>query len=44
MKSCGIVVDNMALGQVFSEYFGSPANYSADCSTLIFIYHQELVQ
>jgi hypothetical protein len=40
----GFVVDEVALGQVFSEYFVSPANFhSADCSTLI-IYHPGLVQ
>jgi hypothetical protein len=41
----GFVVDNVALGQVFSEYFGFPANYhSTDCSTLMMIYHPELAQ
>jgi hypothetical protein len=40
----GFVVDEMALGQVLSEYFGSPANsHSTDFSTLI-IYHPEPVQ
>jgi hypothetical protein len=40
----GFVVVEVALGQVFSEYFGSPANSrSTDCSTLI-IYHVPLVQ
>jgi hypothetical protein len=35
----------VALGQVFSEYFDSPANsHSTDCSTLIIIYHPGLVQ
>jgi hypothetical protein len=43
------VVDKVALGQVFSEYFGSPANlHSTDCSTIIIniiiIYHLGLVQ
>jgi hypothetical protein len=38
------MVDKVALGQVFSKYFGSPANFhSTDCSTLI-VYHLELVQ
>jgi hypothetical protein len=40
----GFVMDKVALGQVFSEYFGSPASsHSTDCSTLI-IYQPELVQ
>jgi hypothetical protein len=40
----GFVVDKVALGHVFSEYFGSPANFhSTDYSTLI-IYHPVLVQ
>jgi hypothetical protein len=40
----GFVVDKVALGQVFSKYFGSPANsHSTDYSTLI-IYHPGLVQ
>jgi hypothetical protein len=40
----GFVVDKVALGQIFSEYFGSPANsHSTDCSTFI-IYHPGLVQ
>jgi hypothetical protein len=34
----GFVVDRVALGQVFSEYFGSPANsHSTDCTTFIII-------
>jgi hypothetical protein len=36
----GFVVDKVALGLVFSEYFG--ANHSTDCSTLI-IYYPGLV-
>jgi hypothetical protein len=41
----GFVVDKMALGQVFSEYFGSPANlYSTNFSTITIIYHPGLVQ
>jgi hypothetical protein len=41
----GFVVDKVALGQVFSEYFGFPANsHSADCSTFIIIYHPGLVK
>jgi hypothetical protein len=32
----------VALGQVFSEYFGFPANLH--CSTIILIYHVGLVQ
>jgi hypothetical protein len=36
----GFVVDKVALGQVFSENFGSLANsHSTDRSTLIIIYH-----
>jgi hypothetical protein len=32
----GFVVDKVALGQVFSEYFGFPCHsYSTDCSTFI---------
>jgi hypothetical protein len=40
------VVDKVALGQAFSEYFGfPPANsHSTDCSTIIIIYHPGLVQ
>jgi hypothetical protein len=38
------VVEKVALGPVFSEYFGFPANsHSSDCSTLIF-YRPGLVQ
>jgi hypothetical protein len=33
----GFVVDKAALGQVFSEFFGSPAKHSTGCSTLIII-------
>jgi hypothetical protein len=44
----GFVVDKVALGQVFSEFFGSPANsHSTDCSTIIIIiiiHHMGLVQ
>jgi hypothetical protein len=41
----GFVVEKVALGQVFSKYFGSPAgSYSTECSTLIIIYHPELVR
>jgi hypothetical protein len=40
----GFLLDKMALGQVFSEYFGFLVNsHSTDCSTLI-IYHPGLVQ
>jgi hypothetical protein len=41
------VVDKVALGQVFSEYFGFPANsHSTDCSTviIIIIYHLGMAQ
>jgi hypothetical protein len=41
----GFVVDNVALGQVFSEYFGSPANlHSTNFSTITLTYHPRLVQ
>jgi hypothetical protein len=40
----GFVVDKVALGKVFSEYFGSPANsHSTNCSTVT-IYRPGLVQ
>jgi hypothetical protein len=40
----GFVVDEVAPGQVFSEYFGSPANsHSTNRYTLI-IHHPGLVQ
>jgi hypothetical protein len=39
------VVDKGALGQVFSEYFGSPANlHSTNCSTITLAYYLGLVQ
>jgi hypothetical protein len=31
----GFVVDKAALGQVFSEYFGFPANHSTDFSIIM---------
>jgi hypothetical protein len=41
----GFVVDKVALGQVFSEYFGFPCQFSFHgYSTLIIIYHPGLVQ
>jgi hypothetical protein len=44
----GFVVGKVALGQVFSEHFGSPANsHCTDCSTIIIIIiicHVGLVQ
>jgi predicted alpha/beta superfamily hydrolase len=42
----GFVVDKVALGQVFSEYFAvSPANlYSNNFSTITITYHPGLVQ
>jgi hypothetical protein len=41
----GFVVDKVALGQIFPEYFGSPANlHSTNCSTIILIYHLGFVQ
>jgi hypothetical protein len=40
----GFVVDKVALGLVFTEYFGSPANlYSTNYSTITIIYHLGLV-
>jgi hypothetical protein len=41
----GFVVDKVALGQVFPEYFGSPTNsHPTDSSTVIVICHLALVQ
>jgi hypothetical protein len=41
----GFVVDKVALGQVFSEYFGSPANLPfTNFSTITITYHPGLVQ
>jgi hypothetical protein len=41
----GFVVDKVALGQAFSEYFGSPANlHSTNFSTITITYHSGLVQ
>jgi hypothetical protein len=40
----GFVVNKMALGQVFSDYFGFLANHATDCSRLIIIHHPWLVQ
>jgi hypothetical protein len=41
----GFVVDNVALGQVFFEYFGFPANlYSTNFFTITITYHPGLVQ
>jgi hypothetical protein len=41
----GFVVDKVALGQVFSEYFGSPANlHFTNISTITITYHMVLVQ
>jgi hypothetical protein len=40
----GSVVDKVALGKVFSEYFGLPSTHSTDFSTLIIIYYPVLVQ
>jgi hypothetical protein len=41
----GFVVDKVVLGQVFSEYFGFPANlHSTNSSTIILIYHLGFVQ
>jgi hypothetical protein len=39
------MVDKVALGQVFSQYFLSRTNsHSADCFTVTIIYHLGLVQ
>jgi hypothetical protein len=39
------VVDKVALGQVFSEYFGSPASrHSTNFSTITITYHPGLEQ
>jgi hypothetical protein len=39
------MADKVALGQVFSEYFGFPANFhSTNISTIIITYHPGLVQ
>jgi hypothetical protein len=36
----GFVVDKVALGQVFSDYFGSPTNlHSTNFSTITITYH-----
>jgi hypothetical protein len=41
----GFVVDKVALGQVFSEYFSFPANlHSTNFATITIIYHLGLVQ
>jgi hypothetical protein len=41
----GFVVDNVALGQVFSEYFGFPYQFhSTNFSTINITYHPGLVQ
>jgi hypothetical protein len=41
----GFVVDKVALGQVFSEYFGSSTNlYSTNFSTITIASHPGLVQ
>jgi hypothetical protein len=41
----GFVVDKVALGQIFSEYFDYPANlHSTDYSKITIIYHLGLVQ
>jgi hypothetical protein len=40
----GFVVDKVALEQVFSEYFGSPANLnSTNFTTITITYHPGLV-
>jgi hypothetical protein len=39
-----VLVDRTALRQVFTELLGFPANHFTVCSTLIIIYHPQLVQ
>jgi hypothetical protein len=40
----GFKVDKAALAEVFSEYFGFPANHSTNCSAFIISYPLGLVQ
>jgi hypothetical protein len=41
----GFVVNKVALGQVFSEYFGFPSQSSfTNCSTITLTYHLGLVK
>jgi hypothetical protein len=41
----GFVVDKVALGQVFSEYFGFPCDlHFTNCSTITLTYNLGLVQ
>jgi hypothetical protein len=41
----GFVLDKVALGQVFSEYFGFPCqSFSTNFSTITITYHPGLVQ
>jgi hypothetical protein len=40
----GLLQDKVALWQVLSECFHSPANHSTDCYSLIIIGHPELVK
>jgi hypothetical protein len=40
----GFVLDKVALGHVFSEYFGFPCQLSFHQMPLIFIYHPGLEQ
>jgi hypothetical protein len=45
MAGIAQLVDTVALGQVFSESFGFPANiHSSNFSTITTIYHPGLVQ
>jgi hypothetical protein len=44
VRSCGIYGGKAALGQVSSSTSVSHATHSTDCSTLIIIHHQELIQ
>jgi hypothetical protein len=41
----GFVVDKVALGRIFSKYFGFPCHlHSTNCSTITLTYHLGLVQ
>jgi hypothetical protein len=44
-SNVGFVVDKLALGQIFPEYFGFTASlHSTSFSTITITYHLELVQ
>jgi hypothetical protein len=40
----GLVVDKVALGQVFSEHFGFPSQFSFHQWSIYLVYHSQLVQ